>query len=265
MLWYPAKAVRRLLAQAPVPGGPDRRRLVERRRVRALPGPADADADRVPTTSRQSRQRGDATRPGWRSTAATRSRSTTIRAGRAAEDGLDLQLPAAQHRAGGEPAEGRVDRLRGPGRRPAVHDRPQRRGHQQFDNDPAHTRRAAATRRPRRGSSPRATSACRTTATRTRCGTATCACRTSRRRAARPAPGRSRSRARPPHGRVPLDRLGRQHRGQRTLSTARSARAPARRPGARRDTAAAVVDTPATSGSLDGVPDGRETLRPAAA
>ena len=46
--------------------------------------------------------------------------------GDAAEDRLDLQLLAEQRDAGADPAEGDVGRLRGPRRRPAVHDHPQR-------------------------------------------------------------------------------------------------------------------------------------------
>ena len=50
--------------------------------------------------------------------------------GRRPEDRLDLQLLAEQRDAGADPAEGHVGRLRAPGRRPAVHDHPQRERHQ---------------------------------------------------------------------------------------------------------------------------------------
>ena len=99
----------------------------QRRRVRPLPASrrgGRAAARRSATRARSARRR--ASPRGWRSSAATRSRSTTTRP-RAAEDGLDLQLLAAQRDAGEGPAEGHVGRLRGQGRRPDVHDHPQRR------------------------------------------------------------------------------------------------------------------------------------------
>ena len=74
---------------------------------------------------------GAATEParGSRSSAATRSRSTTARRGEPQKTGsiYNFQpLDIAQAR----PCRGRLERLRDPRRRPAVHDHPQRRGHQ---------------------------------------------------------------------------------------------------------------------------------------
>ena len=151
--------------QLPVPRGPDGRRLVQRRRVRALPEPAttpprcrrDAPAAGAPRTR--------ATRPGWRSTAATRSRSTTIRTAPSSRRPARSTTSSRAHRAGAPGAQGRVDRLRDPRRRPDVHDHPRRPGDQRVrERARASSRRAPAIRRPTCASSPRATSACRTTA-----------------------------------------------------------------------------------------------------
>ena len=81
MLWYPVKAVRGLQVQVPVPRGPDRRRLLQRRRLRALPEPG-ADAARARVL--EGRRGRDLSPPGWPSTAATRSSSTTARPARRA-------------------------------------------------------------------------------------------------------------------------------------------------------------------------------------
>ena len=136
---------------------------------------------------------------------------------RAAEDRLGLQLRAAQHRAGARRSpkgEWNDYEIRVVGQH--VHDHPQRRGASTSSTTrPASSRRAPATRRPTCGSSPRATSACRTTATPTRSTTATCSVQDLDRRRARPAPGRSRSTGDGiAHGRVPVDRLLGQRRGQ---------------------------------------------------
>ena len=81
----------------------------------------------------------------------------------------------------------RVGGLRDRGRRPALHDQPQRRGDQRVREHAGQgLGPRAATRARRCGSSRRATSACRTTAARTRCSTATSASRTCRRARRRP-------------------------------------------------------------------------------
>ena len=110
----PGQAVRGLQAQAPVPRGPDRRRLLQRRRVRALPEPG-ADAARRTSARRSARPR--RRRPGWPSTAATRSSSTTARPARRARPARSTRsttttLDAVRLRAEANAASGRTTRSR---------------------------------------------------------------------------------------------------------------------------------------------------------
>ena len=101
---------------------------------------------------------------------------------RAAEDRFGLQLLAAQHHAGEGPAARHVGRLRDQGRRPDVHDQPQRRGPADVREHPGQARPPGrVTRRRRIASSRAATSACRTTPTATSSTTATSACSRSTR------------------------------------------------------------------------------------
>ena len=92
----PGQAVRGLQAQVPVPRGADGRRQLQRRRVRPVPGPAGAGGPasrRVREDRLRGQRRGlgrDLLRP--RDPALRRS------VGRAAEDGLDLQLRSRRDR-----------------------------------------------------------------------------------------------------------------------------------------------------------------------
>ena len=207
----PGQRLRRLLAQAAVPRRANGRRALQRRRVRALPEPGRGRRRAGQRTTRVRQRRRGPTRVGGD---LLRPRDPDVRRpdGRAPEDRLGLQLPAAQPRAGRAAGEGRVVRLRDPHRRPGLHDHPQRQGHQpvrQLDPEgvvargrPAH---AGASVRPRlhRPAEPR----------RLR--------RDADRRRADPGPVRGRARRLravhrhgrgQPHGGVPDDRRGRQHR-----------------------------------------------------
>ena len=131
--------------------------------------------------------------------------------GRRPEDRLDLQLLAERRHSGADPAEGDVGRLRGQGRRPAVHDHPQRDGDQAVpelarpavvaggrpaDQRPpvrARLHRAPEPRHQRRDRLPQRP-------------------RAAARRGLGPRAGHRRGRRRA-HGRVPLDRRGRQRGG----------------------------------------------------
>ena len=96
---------------------------------------------------------------------------------RRAEDGLDLQLLAAQRHAGEGSAARDVGGLRDQGRRPDLHDHPQRRGPADVREHAGQARPPArVTRRRRIASSRAATSACRTTPTPTSSTTRTSAC-----------------------------------------------------------------------------------------
>ena len=96
MLWYPVKTVRGLQAEVPVPRGPDGRRLLQRRRLRALPEPGADSARRRVLEGRLGRDParlgGDQLRP--------RDPALRRRDRRDAQDGLDLHVRQQQPRAG---------------------------------------------------------------------------------------------------------------------------------------------------------------------
>ena len=200
MLWYPVKAVRRLPAQARVPRGPRGRRVLQRRRVRPLPGSA---ARRSPSGRSAAGRATPPNAPEWV----------------AIQCGHEIQLYDGQ--TGEERKTGsiytfdnndidgdrtrvavrRVERLRDRGRRPDLPRLPQRRADQgvrELAGQGVGPR--AAIRRPASASSRRASSACRTTAAPTGWTTATSASRTSRRTRRVPTrPARSRVEGAGPH------------------------------------------------------------------
>ncbi len=161
----PGEGLRRLLAQAPV-ARLERRRDRQLRHLRALPA-SRRRRSRGPRAERYPCQVGSATsQPAWVAIFCGHEIQINDDSDlRAPEDRLDLQLLAAQRDAGEGPAEGHVGRLRGPRRRPDVHDHPQRRGAPgRSRTRPTSRPRGRATRRPTTASSRAATSASRTTA-----------------------------------------------------------------------------------------------------
>ena len=136
MLWYPVEAVRRLQAEVPVPRGPDGRRQLQRRRVRALPRSARAGRPAAGRL-RQDRLARPTTRRGSRSTAATRSSSTTARTASRRRRGRSTTSTRTSSADIGEPRDGRVERLRDRGRRPDT-TRSRRNGEviNEFENTP---------------------------------------------------------------------------------------------------------------------------------
>ena len=176
----PGEGVRRLLAQAAVPRRAHRRRVLEQRRVRRASRIPDAIVALPSNAAARVRAARDEDRPEW--VAIFCGQEIQMYDGPTGEPQktgsiYNFQpLDIAHAQAG---AEGRVVRLRGPRRRPAVHDHPQRRGHQpvrQLDPEGLVARGDPPTQA--RQFDDAATSACRTTATRTRCRSATCGCRT---------------------------------------------------------------------------------------
>ena len=94
----PGQAVRGLQDEVPVPRGPDRRRPLQRRRVHALPGPAHAARRSVPTQCAKTGIGRERRRRGSRSTAATRSSSTTGRTGEPQKTGSIYNFDARRAR-----------------------------------------------------------------------------------------------------------------------------------------------------------------------
>ena len=126
MLWYPVEQFGDFKLKFQFREGRTDGGLLQRRRIRALSRPARAGR----AASRRVRQDGQrGIRPGL-GRDLLRSRDPALRRNdrRAAEDGVDLQLRPERHRRDRRAERGRrVERLRGRGRRPALHDPPQRR------------------------------------------------------------------------------------------------------------------------------------------
>ncbi len=119
----PGEDLRGLQAEVPVPRGSHRRRLLQRWRLRALPEPgADAACRRV----LQGRVRCDRAGLG-RDQLRPRDPALRRRVRRDAQDGLDLHVRQQHDRTDRQrEAPRRVGGLRDPGRRPDLHDQPQR-------------------------------------------------------------------------------------------------------------------------------------------